>query len=304
MADLEEAAGLAAAKVKDLSERVDGAEAVLADVEEKLDAVRESLDADWTGLEERLRAVLTAVRAQAAGIAEDGQQAREDLVRIDRALHGAASEWDAAFEAAGATPSRLASEVSDAGADLIAGGNAAAAALEALADRATTLEAQLEQAVTATREMLEEDVLSEVREMRDVVRERITALQALLEDECAGIVGEAFAAWQQRLAEVEDMIGEEFAGARQHAADVVQFSLQECRRGHEDAWAEIAPLAATLDGLLQGLAEAVRARAGEVATHRGAAAQALSEASASVERARAAFAAELQLLSSFEFAER
>jgi hypothetical protein len=302
--DLEGAAEVAVVKIKDLSAHIDRAEAALAALEEKLDGVKARYETDWTALDEKARVLIDLARAQTAGIAGEGEQARQGLTRLDESLEGTATGWDEAIEGSASETATLGAHVEGQGPVVSAQGQEARTAARNLAERAAAIEAQLQQTLADVRELLERQVVGELREVQVAVRERAAALQATLAEECERALGEAFAGWERQLAEVEEVIEEEFARARKHAADVVEFALQECERGHEEAWAEMKVQVTNLEGLLRRLAEAVAARTTEVGERRSAGEQALTEAAAGIERMRAALAQELETLARYEFVDR
>jgi len=299
--DLEEAAEIATVKIKELSAHVDKAEAAFTALEERLGHVKTRFETDWAALDERAHALLETARAQAGGIAEEAEEAREGLSQLDESLGKAAPEWNAALEGSASETSTLGAHVSEQGPPVSEQGGEAQAATRALARRAAATEAQLQQAAAEARELLEGEVARELREMRDAVRQRAAALQAALTEECAAELAEAFTGWERQLAEVEEVIDEEFASARQHAAAVVEFSLQECQRGHEDAWAAMASLMADVDGVLERLGQTVGARTSEIDARRTGLEEALSGTAAGVERMRALLAGELETLARYEF---
>jgi hypothetical protein len=301
MADLETAADVALVKTKELSAHIDKAEAAFAELEDKLEDAKAQFDTDWTALEEKARVLLDLARAQATGIAEEGEEARQALTQLDESLAHAASDWDGAVEGGIAETAALGAHVAEQQPLVAAAGAEAAAATSALAERADAIEAQLQQALADVRTLLETDVANELREMQESVRERAEALRVSFAEQSDTVLAEALAGWEQQLAQVEEVIDEEFARARQHAADVVEFSLQECQRGHDEAWAEIAGFVESLGGLMQRLGEAVAARTAELGDRRGAADQALADAAAAAERMRAAFAQELETMARYDF---
>lgn len=301
MTDLEGAADVAVIRVKDLSAHMEKAGAALASLDERLEHVKEQVASDWTALEEKMRALLEVARAQAAAIAEDGQEARQGLADLDDALEKAAPEWDGALETGRSEIAALATHVSETEPVIAAAGDGAEAAARSLAQRAAAIEAQLQQAVADSRAFLENEVASGLTETREAIQQRASALQAALTDECQTVMEEAVTGWQQRLDQVEDLVDQEFASARKHAAAVVEFSLEECRRGHEEAWEGLSSLAADLDGLLQKLGEAVRVRTGELAERGSAAEETLAEATARVELMRMALKQEWELMAQYEF---
>jgi hypothetical protein len=301
MADLETTADLALVKARELSAHIDKAEAAFAELEDKLEDAKAQFDTDWTALEEKARVLLELTRAQETGIAEEGEEARQALTQLDESLAQAASDWDGAVEGGIAETAALGAHVAEQQPVVAAAGAEAAAATSALAERADAIEAQLQQALADLRSLLETDVANELREMQESVRERAEALRVSFAEQCDTVLAEALAGWEQQLAQVEEVIDEEFARARQHAADVVEFSLQECQRGHDEAWAEIAGFVENLGGLMQRLGEAVAARTVELGDRRGAADQALADTAAAAERMRAAFAQELETMASYSF---
>jgi septation ring formation regulator EzrA len=302
--DLEGAAEVAIVKIKELSAHVDKAEAAFTALEEKLDDVKAQFETDWASVDEKARVLLELARARTTDIADEGEEARQGLTQLDEALEKNAPQWDEAIANSGSETSTLGGHVSEQGPVVSAAGDEARAATRSLAERATAIETQLQQALADVRELLESEVANELRETQEAIRDRAAALQATLVDECGAMLGEAFAGWEQQLAQVEDVIEEEFASARKHAADVVEFSLQECERGHEEAWAEMKAQVATLEGLLLRLGEAVAARTAEVGERRNTGEQALTEAAAGVERMRAALAQQLETLARYEFVNR
>jgi hypothetical protein len=299
--DLEGAAEVAIVKIKDLSAHIDKAEAALAALEEKLDDVKARHETDWTALDEKACVLLELARAQTAGIAGEGEEARQGLTQLDEALEKTATEWDDAVEAGASETSTLGQHVSEQGPVVSAQGHEAETAARNLAERATDIEAQLQQALADVQELFESQVANELRDAQEAIRERAAALRATLADECGRMIEEAFTSWQERLAQVEELIDEEFASARQHAADVVEFSIGECSRGHEEAWTDLSGLVAHLDGLMGKLAEGAQARTGEVGGCRSATEQALADAAAGVERMRSALVQELEMMARYEF---
>ena len=302
MADLEAAADVALTKTKDLSERIDKAEEAFTALEETLDDVKTRFDTDWAALDEKARALLELARAQTNGLAEEGAEARAGLTQLAESVSENASEWDGAIESGRSETSVLGAHVSEQAPVLSTAGHDAEAAGRQLAERAAAIEAQLQQARAEVRGLLETEVATELREMQEAVRQRTAALQASLVDECETALGEAFTDWEQQLAQVEEVIDQEFASARQHAHDVVLFSLQECRRGHEEAWVEMEGVVTSLEALLLKLAETAGARTAEVGERRSGMEQALADAAVGVERMRAALTRELETMARYDFA--
>jgi ABC-type transporter Mla subunit MlaD len=304
MADLESAADVALVKTKELSGRIDKAEAAFTELEDALEDAQAQFDADWSGLEEKARILLDLARAQAAGIGEEGEEAREALTQLDESLAHAASDWDGAVEGGVAETAALGAHVAEQQPLVASAGAAAAAAASTLAEHADPIEAQLQQALAEVRSLLETGVASELRELQESVRERAEALRVRFAEQCDTVLAEALAGWERQLAQVEDVIDEEFARARQHAADVVEFSLLACQRGHDEAWTEVAGFVEGLGGLLQGLGESVTARTAQLGDRRGAAEQALADVAAALERMRAALVQELETMARYEFVQR
>jgi hypothetical protein len=301
MADLEEAADVALVKVKELQAHVEKAEAALAAVEQRLGHLKERTASDWAALAETAASLLEGARAQAAQLREDGQAAHEACAAMDEALTDGGSAWDPALDATRQGVTALGAHVAESEAPLFQAGDEAETALRDLGERAAALEAELRRAVADARHFLEREVVEDLREMRGEVRERAAALQASLADECAALLDEAYASWETRVAQVEEVLDQEFAGARQHLSDVVEFSLEECRQGHDEVWEDVVDAVATLEGRLQRLAEAARERDAELGERRASVEQALGEAAARMELMSGLLRQELDVLASYDF---
>lgn len=301
MADLEVAADLALAKTRELSVHVDRAEAALEALEEMLQDVKGRFDVDWNALEEEARDLLERARAQTRGIDDEGEDARQAIAQLDESVARANSDWGAAIEGGIARTSALGAHISEQHPLVSTAGQEAAGATRGLAERADAIEAQLQQVAAELRGLMETDVVDELRRMQDAVRQRAEALQASLAEQCDTVIPEAIAAWEQQLAQVEEVVEQEFARARQHAADVVDFSLAECRHAHDEAWSRMTGLVDDLETALQRLADAVVARTAELGEHRGAADEALAGAAESVDRMRTALVREREAMARYEF---
>jgi ElaB/YqjD/DUF883 family membrane-anchored ribosome-binding protein len=301
MADLEEAADVALVKVKELLAQVDQAHGALAEAEERLVHIEDRTQSDWTAFEEHADALLEAARAQVERLGEDGAAARKACTDMDEALAGVASAWDPVLEETRSGVEALATSIAESEPPLSAAGGQAEDEVRALGERAEALQAELQQAVAEARDFLRDEVAEALRAMQQAVRERAAALQASILDDYGAGLDEAYASWETRVGQMEEVLEQEFTRARQHLADVVGFSLEECRQGHEDVWSDVADAVTVLEGLLQQLADAGRQRDVELGERREAVDQALEEATSRIERISSVLRQELDAMARYEF---
>jgi hypothetical protein len=156
--------------------------------------------------------------------------------------------------------------------------------------------------VAGARDFLESEVPAHLDELREEVRSRGEQVRQALADECAATVDEAFASWQTALEAVEAKVEQAFADARQHAEDVVTYSLKECRKAHAEELDEIVQmLDATLGPALEKLEGAIEQRGGEVDQSHSALQTELEETGSGLESAIGALQRVKELLASYTF---
>jgi hypothetical protein len=301
MADLEGAAEAAVETVDQLSTRLGQAREALAALERQAAEVREQAAADWEELDAGARTLVGEAEGHAARLAEAGHEVEGACSALDQALATAGSEAAGDLVADSGTAATLAAHLAQGAAPLAEAAEQTAAQVRSLGERAAEIEAQLQEALGEARDFLRDELAAELREMREAVLSRAAELQAAIAEEGRLMLDEAYASWESELLQIEEILDRELEATLQHTADVVDFSLAECRQGHQQAGEEMAAAAATLDGLLQRLAEAVAERRGEVTEAGAAIEQALGDAAARVELMSGALRQELETMARYEF---
>jgi hypothetical protein len=301
VADLEAAADTAIVKVNELSSQLGKAQEAFARVQDQLERVAEQLEADWTELAHRASSAAAAAESHVALVAEECRGARTACAELDAAAVTAAGAWRELLEASRADVADLQSHVADAEPRLTGVAERTAADVRQLADDAEAIEAELEQALADAHDFLRDEVASEMRAVEEEIRARTAALQADLAERVPQVLDEVQAAWEEQLGRVEEILEEELAGTRQHAADVVAFSLEECRRGHDEAWHEVESAVGELAGLLAQLTESAHERRRELAELHGDVDRSLDEAVARGEQASRILEQELETMARYDF---
>lgn len=302
MADLDSAADAALARLKEMAGHIEEAQEACASLREEVERAGQALDDDWEALEEKARALMERVPAESERVSQAAQAASAGLGEVAGVVEAAGTEAEQGLEAARATLAAEGESVEGLRPQLAAMLEQAQSALAALQEQAEQASTSVEEAVADAREFLESEVPGHLGELQEQVRSRGEEVRQTLADECAASLDEAFASWQSAIEAVEAKVEQAFADARQHAEDVVTYSLKECRQAHEEELDEIVQLLdATLGPALEKLEGAIEQRGGEVDQSHSTLETQLEETGRGLESAIAALQRVKALLASYTF---
>ena len=258
MATLEEAAEALVVKLRGLDSEIEESQSALTDLRERVDGVRTDVEREWSALAEAAGSFLDRVRDEAGRLDHKTEQTLEALNGSHRATsenggraRAEVSEGQGQVEALGQHAQGL-----QPGVDSLAEQTGEAPA-RALAQRAGELEQELERLVEEAREFLRDEVVPGLEQMADEARQACEAVHRMLAEQTTAALQEAYDEWEAKLDALEDYVTTQgFQASHQHARDVVDYALAECRTATEKQLAE-----------LQGLAEVWLQHLDELSAH-------------------------------------
>jgi chromosome segregation ATPase len=288
VATLEDAAEDLVVKLRGLEAEIAESDQKLETLRERMEAAKRDVEADWTDLTEAVSSFLGKVREQEQQLDRQGEDALQEVTDAHNALgenateaRGAISQAAADLDALGQQAAGLEQEVEPLVRDAV---EEPAHALEA---RARELEQELGSLVDEAREFLVGDVVPGLEQLADDVRERCEELRRSLTEDRTEPLQQVFDEWSGRIDELETYVVEQGYGAsHQHALDVVEYAMGECETASSQRLQEVAQVVSLLEGQLKQLATEVE-RAGQDLTERSGARQLreLDEAKEAAERA-------------------
>ena len=299
--DLEDAAAQALTKVKALEAEMEEARRALGDAEEKIVAVREELDADWTRATENAQKLLQQVAEEQSRLATESSEASESLGRLKAkvdSVHAGAQQQLAEAQA----------EVAEI--------EARASALE---PEVTALFHQAEEAVQSAKadiEAVDEQVSSAVGEaavaagragshlkgFAEIMEPRLGHIRTYLDEVCSDAVEQTLLGWTESLrAAVMHAVAEGVEAAGLNTEQAVADALEECEARHREALDQVGQLAVRLETVLDRLSQSVKTGTGEMVQLASAGAQGLRETGTGSEQLLAALLKVRELLASFTF---
>lgn len=278
MADLETAAETALAKAVELRELLSRAHAAFASLERQATELSSQLEADWSALEERGRALLDRCGEEEESLSREGEEAVRTLAGLTAEFGEARPEGETSLEAARVSLSGLGARLMGASPEIVSMADQVEETARETAEGAAEVAGALEEALAEARELLEGKLVHDMEAMQEAIEDSaeaccrsITEAESELEERCAD--------WSDALQAVLDLVEQAFDDARQHLADVAEFSLAECRRRHQEFWEDdVAEQLEQLESVLQELGETVEQRTADVKAGDGALSEAVTDA--------------------------
>jgi ElaB/YqjD/DUF883 family membrane-anchored ribosome-binding protein len=304
VATLEDAAEELANKLRELDHEVEEGEQAIHSFGEKLGAATSHVEEEWKALGERVTAFLEKVNAQAETVNGDVSEAGQALADLQNGIASDLAEADGAVDAARGEMSALEEHVraqQEPLESMVA--DQVEAPLQQLAEQAEKVKESLDQAVSEAREFLEQDVADALSAMRDQISERVDQVRQGPLQECTDALQQAYDKWQTALEFVEETVVEKaYAAAPDHAQQVIEFALGECKTAYDEAEEELTSAAQVVEDALGELKQEAERRADalredgqqELSSGHAELTQALSEAVSALDAVK-------RLLASFTF---
>lgn len=249
MATLEDAAEELVVKLRGLDSEIEESERKLEELRGRMEGVSEEVDEGWTALAAAATSFLDALHAEQEAL---DTQARETL-------EGVGGAQQAVSEEGGASRARI---------------DQGTAQLEGLAQHATSLapavESLAEQAGEA-RDFLQDELAPAVEQVATDVRQRSQEVHTALAQEMTAALQQAFEEWAPKVDDLEAYVtGRGFETSRQHARDVVEYAMGECRTACGHSLDEVHHLVGVLVTELAELASGVHVATDALVTQAGA----------------------------------
>ena len=206
MATLEDAAEELVIKLRGLESEIAESDQKLETLRERMEAAKRDLEEDWTDLTEAVESLLDKVREEGEQLDRQGDETLQAVTDAHNALGEnatnarneigqAAAELDALGQQATALEQAIEPLVQD-------GIEAPAQALE---DRAKELEQELGRLVDEARDFLVDDVVPAIEQVTEDVRERCQELHRSLTEDHTQPLQEVFDEWSGQIDELESL---------------------------------------------------------------------------------------------------
>ena len=257
MATLEDAAQDLVDTLDALDEECQAAQKAFADHQEDLSELDGQIASDWNALTEEVTAFLEGVAEQAGLLAQDGNEAANELGALrgetEAAQAGAEAEIAGSRDELAALAEHLRSLEPSIDAIVASGAEAPFTALRELAD---DVREQLEQAITEAREFLEE-VAREVEATAQAVEERSEELRAHIAEECTATLQTAYDTWEGHVEELETLVKDKFEELPENAREVVEYAMTECVRHHGEEFDQVLGLVPDIERTIEELKDTI-----------------------------------------------
>ena len=288
MATLEDAAEDLVIKLRGLESEIAESDQKLETLRERMEAAKRDLEEDWTDLTEAVESLLDKVREEGEQLDRQGDETLQAVTDAHNALGEnatnarneiaqAAAELDALGQQATALEQAIEPLVQD-------GIEAPAQALE---DRAKELEQELGRLVDEVRDFLVDDVVPTIEQVTEDVRERCQELHRSLTEDHTQPLQEMFDEWSGQIDKLESYVLEQgYTTSRQHAQDVVEYAMDECETTSRQHLEGVTQLVGLLEGQLKQFAAEMERAGRELTDQNGARLlRELDEAKEAAERA-------------------
>ena len=180
MADLDTAAADLVVHLKGLESQIARAQHQLAELDHELAEATSHLDADWSGVEEHVQALVAKAHEEKGQLAQQGEAAEHSLGELSNAVHGAQAEQHSAMQEASAAATALAEHVAHVEPQLEPLAQAVTQTAHALAERAQAAATALEQAFAQAHELLQDQLAADLQHMQQEVEQAGEHLRALV----------------------------------------------------------------------------------------------------------------------------
>lgn len=304
MATLEDAAEDLVVKLRGLDTEIEESERKLGDLKEKVEETASDVDEEWTALAGAVSSLLATVKEEQERLQQQAQQTHQALTDTQNAVaeDGAEARTEIAqgrsqLEALDGHAAGLEPAVESLAAD------AGEAPARGLAQRARDLEQELERVVEDARDFLRDEVVPAIEARADDVRQACQELHRLLAEESTAALQKAYDDWESRVDDLEQYVATQgFNASRQHAHNVADYALEQCRTASLQQLDDLQPLLDALGAQLQDLAAGAQRATDALVAQAGAAlAQELDGTATSAAAAVGALDAVRALLSSYSF---
>ena len=302
MATLEDAAQDLVEKLEQLDGECQEAQQAFAAQLEGLAELDAGIAQEWDSLSEAVTSFLERVQEQAALLAQDGNDATNELGSLRGEIEGAQSEAEAELVGSRDDVAALAEHLRSlepAVESLVtSGGEAPIAALRQLAE---SVREQLEQALGEAGDFLQ-DVVTELGAVAQDVEERSEALRAHIAEECTEQLQNGFETWQGNVEELEELVKGKLEELPANAREVVEYAMAECVAGHEEELDRVLALIPTIEQEIEQLKSTIDETATDIGEEAlGALTERLSSVSQSITTTTEALDRVKQLLASYTF---
>jgi DNA repair exonuclease SbcCD ATPase subunit len=272
VATLEDAAEELVVKLRGLDSEIEESEHRLEELRGRMDAVAHDVEEDWTALTTAVTSFLEKVHTEQEAL---DTQAKETLAGVGGAQQAVAEEGAAArseiAEGTGQLEGLAQHATGLAPAVESLAEQAGEAPAKGLAERAHALQQELERAVNEARDFLHDELVPAVEQVATDVHQRAQAVHDALAQEMAQALQHAYEEWEPKVGELEEYVESHgFETSQQHAHDVVEYALGECRTGCGHHVDEVHQLVGLLVTQLGELASEVHKSAEALVMHAGA----------------------------------
>jgi leucyl-tRNA synthetase len=272
VATFEDAAEELVIKLRGLESEIAESDQKLETLRERMEAAKRDLEEDWTDLTEAVESLLDKVR-------EEGEQ-------LDRQADETLQAVTDAHNALGENSSNAHNEITEAVAELDSLGQQATsheqaieplvqdgieAPAQALEDRAKELEQELGKLVDEAKTFLVDEVVPAIEQVTEDVRERCQELHRSLTEDHTEPLQQVFGEWSGEIDKLESYVLEQgYATSRQHAEDVVEYVIDECETASRQRLDELTQVVGLLEGQLQQFATEMERAGRELTDQSGA----------------------------------
>lgn len=272
MATLEDAAEELVVKLRGLDSEIEESERKLEELRGRMEGVSEEVDEGWTALAAAATSFLDALHAEQEALDTQARETLEGVGGAQQAVseEGAASraridQGTAQLEGLAQHATSLAPAVES------LAEQAGEAPARSLAERAHALQLELERAVAEARDFLQDELAPAVEQVATDVRQRSQEVHTALAQEMTAALQQAFEEWAPKVDDLEAYVtGRGFETSRQHARDVVEYAMGECRTACGHSLDEVHHLVGVLVTELAELASGVHVATDALVTQAGA----------------------------------
>jgi uncharacterized protein YukE len=272
VATLDEAADALAVKLQGLDSEIEASEHSLEELRGRIDAATHEVEQEWTGLTEAVSSFLQKVHDEQERLAHQAQETLPATTDAQHALATTGTEARAQIAEGRANLEGLAQHAGG----LVPiveslGKDSGEAPAKSLAERAAQIEQELTQAVDEASHFLRDELVPEIEQAGQEMRERAQALHDALTDEYLASLQTTFDDWESKVDELEAYVaGEGFKTSHEHAQAVVEYAMEECQTAFTHQLDELRQLVQTMAGEVHELVAETQRAAETIVDHGGA----------------------------------
>jgi hypothetical protein len=256
VATLEDAAEDLVIKLRGLESEIAESDQKLENLRERMEAATRDVEEDWTDLTEAVQSLLDKIREEGDQIDRQGEETLQGVTDAHNALgenatnaHGEIGQAAAELDALGQQATTMEQAVEP----LVHDGIEAPA--QALEDRARELEQELGRLVDEARAFLVDEVVPAIEQVAQDVAERCQELHRSLAEDRAEPLQQVFGEWSGHIDEMETYVLDQgYNTSHQHALDVVEYVVDECETASRQHLEGLTQLVGLLEGQLQQFA--------------------------------------------------